>query len=210
MMRGFVSEEENPLLWASTYHAGEFLDQEAVAQAKSKKKEANSASLPIRSSSTGSSGSLTPNTSINGNSLMDAAAASSELIHSNGNNGHRLNITGKNIAAEDVSSSLKSEGIGSRIESADSLVGAKTMAIQGFKAQSEMVMDSLDRLITAWEAKKESVVVEGVHLSLNFVVSSGNSSADCCCCCYSCGVEILFVTCISIQGRMSQLQHAQI
>jgi hypothetical protein len=71
-----------------------------------------------------------------------------------------------------------------------------------------MVMDSLDRLITAWEAKKESVVVEGVHLSLNFVVSSGNSSADCCC--YSCGVEILFVTCISIQGRMSQLQHAQI
>ncbi|CAK9855505.1 unnamed protein product [Sphagnum jensenii] len=119
MMRGFVSEEENPLLWASTYHAGEFLDQEAVAQAKSKKKEANSASLPIRSSSTGSSGSLTPNTSINGN---------------------------------------------------NSLVGAKTMAIQGFKAQSEMVMDSLDRLITAWEAKKESVVVEGVHLSLNFVM----------------------------------------
>jgi 2-phosphoglycerate kinase len=170
MMRGFVSEEENPLLWASTYHAGEFLDQEAVAQAKSKKKEANSASLPIRSSSTGSSGSLTPNTSINGNSLMDAAAASSELIHSNGNSGHRLNITGKSIAAEDVSSSLKSEGIGSRIESADSLVGAKTMAIQGFKAQSEMVMDSLDRLITAWEAKKESVVVEGVHLSLNFVM----------------------------------------
>ncbi|CAK9860811.1 unnamed protein product [Sphagnum jensenii] len=133
MMRGFVSEEENPLLWASTYHAGEFLDQEAVAQAKSKKKEANSASLPIRSSSTGSSGSLTPNTSINGNSLMDAAAASSELIH-------------------------------------NSLVGAKTMAIQGFKAQSEMVMDSLDRLITAWEVKKESVVVEGVHLSLNFVM----------------------------------------
>jgi hypothetical protein len=211
MMRGFVSEKENPLLWASTYHAGEFLDPEAVAQAKSKKKEANSASLPIRSSSTGSSGSLTPNTSINGNSLMDAAAASSELIHSNGNNGHRLNITGKNIAAEDVSSSLKSEGIGSRTESADSLVGAKTMAIQGFKAQSEMVMDSLDRLITAWEAKKESVVVEGVHLSLNFVVSSGNSSADCCCCCcYSCGVEICFVTCISTQGRMLQLQHAQI
>jgi 2-phosphoglycerate kinase len=45
------------------------------------------------------------------------------------------------------------------------------MAVQGFKAQSEMVMDSLDRLITSWETKKESVVVEGVHLSLNFVVS---------------------------------------
>jgi 2-phosphoglycerate kinase len=44
------------------------------------------------------------------------------------------------------------------------------MAVEGFKAQSEMVIDSLDRLITAWEERKESVVVEGVHLSLNFVV----------------------------------------
>ena len=26
MMRSFVDEKENPLLWASTYHAGEFLD----------------------------------------------------------------------------------------------------------------------------------------------------------------------------------------
>nr|CAD1830812.1 unnamed protein product [Ananas comosus var. bracteatus] len=44
------------------------------------------------------------------------------------------------------------------------------MAIEGYKAQSEMVIDSLDRLITAWEDRKESVVVEGVHLSLNFVM----------------------------------------
>ncbi|CAK9206139.1 unnamed protein product [Sphagnum troendelagicum] len=125
MMRGFVSEEENPLLWASTYHAGEFLDQEAVAQAKSKRKEAKQASLPIRSSSSGL----------------------------------------------EVTNSLKAEGCSCKVEAAaDSLVGAKTMAIQGFKAQSEMVMESLDRLITAWEAKKESVVVEGVHLSLNFVM----------------------------------------
>ncbi|CAK9262934.1 unnamed protein product [Sphagnum jensenii] len=125
MMRGFVSEEENPLLWASTYHAGEFLDQEAVAQAKSKRKEAKQASLPIRSLSSGS---------------------------------YEMN-------------SLKAEGGSCKVEvAADSLVGAKTMAIQGFKAQSEMVMESLDRLITAWEAKKESVVVEGVHLSLNFVM----------------------------------------
>ncbi|KAI3739183.1 hypothetical protein L2E82_29581 [Cichorium intybus] len=43
------------------------------------------------------------------------------------------------------------------------------MAIEGFKAQSEMVSDTLDRLITSWEARKESVIVEGVHLSLNFV-----------------------------------------
>lgn len=50
------------------------------------------------------------------------------------------------------------------------LISKKQMAIEGYKAQSEMVIDSLDRLITAWEERKQSVVVEGVHLSLNFVV----------------------------------------
>ncbi|KAI3711426.1 hypothetical protein L2E82_41509 [Cichorium intybus] len=49
------------------------------------------------------------------------------------------------------------------------LISSKQMAIEGFKAQSEMVSDSRDRLITTWEARKESVIVEGVHLSLNFV-----------------------------------------
>ncbi|CAM0953267.1 unnamed protein product [Alopecurus aequalis] len=49
-------------------------------------------------------------------------------------------------------------------------IGKKQMAIEGYKAQSEMVIDSLDRLITAWEDRKESVVVEGVHLSLNCVI----------------------------------------
>ncbi|XP_074324837.1 P-loop NTPase domain-containing protein LPA1 homolog 2-like [Apium graveolens] len=44
------------------------------------------------------------------------------------------------------------------------------MAIEGYKAKSEMVIDGLDRLITGWEQRKESVVVEGVHLSLNFVM----------------------------------------
>lgn len=41
---------------------------------------------------------------------------------------------------------------------------------QGYKAQSEMVLESLDRLIGAYEARRESLVVEGVHLSLNSVV----------------------------------------
>ena len=51
------------------------------------------------------------------------------------------------------------------------LISPKLMAIEGYKAQSEMVIDGLDRLITGWEERKESVVVEGVHLSLNFVVN---------------------------------------
>lgn len=42
--------------------------------------------------------------------------------------------------------------------------------LQGYKAQSEMVLESLDRLIGACEGRRESMVVEGVHLSLNAVI----------------------------------------
>ncbi|KAJ6830605.1 P-loop NTPase domain-containing protein LPA1-like [Iris pallida] len=38
MMRSFVDEKQNPLLWASSYHAGECLDPVAVAEAKVKRK----------------------------------------------------------------------------------------------------------------------------------------------------------------------------
>ncbi|KAF3335446.1 P-loop NTPase domain-containing protein LPA1 [Carex littledalei] len=110
MMRSFVDEKKNPLLYASTYHAGDCLDPVAVAQAKAKRKA-------------------------------------------------------KKQREESVSfSGEKSEA---RFMET---ISAKQMAIEGYKAQSEMVIDSLDRLITSWEERKESVVVEGVHLSLNFVM----------------------------------------
>lgn len=129
MMRGFISEQENPLLWASTYHAGEYLDPQAVSEAIHKKREKMLASLSAS----------TP--------------------------------TDASPPTDSSSSGLTSEDGATKLETVDSLVGPKVMAIEGFKAQSEMVVDSVDRLITAWEAKKESVVVEGVHLSINFVVS---------------------------------------
>ncbi|PIA37273.1 hypothetical protein AQUCO_03000103v1 [Aquilegia coerulea] len=126
MMRSFVDEKENPLLWASTYHAGEYLDPVAVAEAKAKRKAKKlarvSLSLPKDEPSDG-----------NKNGITDTGPTESG-------------------------------------SAATELIGKKQMAIEGFKAQSEMVIDSLDRLITAWEERKESVVVEGVHLSLNFVV----------------------------------------
>ncbi|XP_072978100.1 P-loop NTPase domain-containing protein LPA1-like isoform X1 [Typha angustifolia] len=124
MMRSFVDEKQNPLLWASTYHAGECLDPVAVANAKAKRKAKK---LAVVSSST----------------------IKQEID------------TDVNEKSNDRSSDLIPE-----IE----LISKKQMAIEGFKAQSEMVIDSLDRLITAWEDRKESVVVEGVHLSLNFVM----------------------------------------
>ncbi|XP_047970886.1 P-loop NTPase domain-containing protein LPA1 homolog 1-like [Salvia hispanica] len=122
MMRSFVDEEQNPLLWASTYHAGEYLDPVAVAEAKAKKKAKKTAGI-------------------------SAASLAKDEVPSNTSTG-------------------KSDGSTTTCD----LISPKRMAIEGFKAQSEMVIDSLDRLITAWEERKESVVVEGVHLSLNFVM----------------------------------------
>ncbi|KAI7750281.1 hypothetical protein M8C21_009783 [Ambrosia artemisiifolia] len=116
MMRSFVDENQNPLLWSSTYHAGEHLDPVAVSEAKAKRKATKEV-----------------------NGVFDASA--------------------NQPAAKDGSSSTTVD-----------LISPKQMAIEGFKAQSEMVIDSLDRLITAWEERKELVVVEGVHLSLNFVM----------------------------------------
>ncbi|KAJ1425914.1 P-loop containing nucleoside triphosphate hydrolase [Sesbania bispinosa] len=126
MMRSFANEKENPLLWASTYHAGECLDAVAVAEAKARRK------------------------------AKKLAGVSHLLPKDEVTEGH-------NPRKSDIR--MLEAGSG-----ATELLNAKQMAVQGFKAQSEMVIDSLDRLITAWEERKESVVVEGVHLSLNFVM----------------------------------------
>lgn len=124
MMRSFADEKENPLLWASTYHAGECLDPVAFSEAKAKKRE------------------------------KKLAGVSHSLPKDEVTEAHN-------------SSKSDTREVGS---SAIELLSRKQMAVEGYKAQSEMVIDSLDRLITAWEERKESVVVEGVHLSLNFVV----------------------------------------
>uniref|UniRef100_A0A8R7R911 2-phosphoglycerate kinase n=1 Tax=Triticum urartu TaxID=4572 RepID=A0A8R7R911_TRIUA len=123
MMRSFVDDKENPLLWASTYHAGECLDPVAVSKAKARRKA-------------------------------------------------------KKRSGVSTNSGMDYEGSGDKVEGKP--IGKKQMAIEGYKAQSEMVIDSLDRLITAWEDRKESVVVEGVHLSLNFVIkeSAAASGSD--------------------------------
>ncbi|EOA12964.1 hypothetical protein CARUB_v10025948mg [Capsella rubella] len=125
MMRSFVDEKQNPLLWASTYHAGEYLDPVAVAESKAKRRRAKKM-----------------------DSIEDEKANSSEGVKAD--------------------NTQKTE-VGSK-PTTPVLLSPKQMAVEGFKAQSEMVIDNLDRLITAWEERKESVVVEGVHLSLNFVM----------------------------------------
>ncbi|KAL9371893.1 hypothetical protein Peur_037033 [Populus x canadensis] len=126
MMRSFVDEKQNPLLWASTYHAGEYLDPEAVAEAKAKRKAKKLAGI--------------------------------------------ANLRSKDELSDGYTAGKSGSGAPEVTSGTAEFISPKQMAIEGFKAQSEMVIDSLDRLITAWEERKESVVVEGVHLSLNFVM----------------------------------------
>ncbi|PKU66862.1 2-phosphoglycerate kinase [Dendrobium catenatum] len=125
MMRSFVDEKENPLLWSSTYHAGEYLDPVAVAEAKAKRKAKRLAGVS--------------------NSLVKEGLPN-------------------NASFDKCEMQSLAGGLGFEV------IGKKQLAVEGFKAQSEMVIDSLDRLITAWENRKQSVIVEGVHLSLNFVM----------------------------------------
>lgn len=126
MMRSFADEEKNPLLWASTYHAGDCLDPIAVAEAKARRKARKMArtSYSVKS--------------------CDC------------------------IKDEKCNCSLQPEAVAN---SSEPIISPKQMAIEGYKAQSEMIIESLERLITSWEEKKESVIIEGVHLTLNFVVS---------------------------------------
>ncbi|KAH9315769.1 hypothetical protein KI387_024396, partial [Taxus chinensis] len=144
MMRSFVDERENPLLWASTYHAGECLDPVAVAEAKAKKKEKIFVGQPANAHSIRREA----KTDCQADCYFgDETLSKKQIISDNSANGEKIEA---NINVE--------------------AVGSKAMAVEGYKAQSEMVIDSLDRLITAWEERKQSVVVEGVHLSLNFVM----------------------------------------
>lgn len=153
MMRSFVDKMENPLLWASTYYAGELLDPVVVAKGKAirraRKMQQNVMDSQIENS--------------------QASMALSEFL---GKEDGFSKYPGEHFSMIDrvikQKTSLAHEGDAS-VDLAE-LLGSKEMAVQGYKAQSEMVIDSLDRLITSWEEKCESVVVEGVHLSLNFVM----------------------------------------
>lgn len=49
-------------------------------------------------------------------------------------------------------------------------MGCAALAPQGYKAQADMVLAHLERLLSGCLARNESVVVEGVHLSLNAVM----------------------------------------
>ena len=110
LLCSFSSEEEDPLLWASTYQAGARLQQLAAARA-----------LPPGYSAA---------------ALGGAAAATSPA--------QRYAAAAAAAAAADP----------------------RKAAVRGYKAQSARVLEHVDALLAGCEARRQSVVIEGVHLSL--------------------------------------------
>lgn len=106
----FSSEEEDPLLWASTYQAGARLQQLAAARA------------------------LPPG--------YTAAA-----------------LGGGGAAASPASAAQ-------RYAAAAAAADPRKAAVRGYKAQSARVLEHVDALLAGCEARRQSVVIEGVHLSL--------------------------------------------
>ncbi|KAL4419737.1 hypothetical protein ABPG75_006835 [Micractinium tetrahymenae] len=119
MMRSFCSEDEDPLLWASTYQAGPALQALQAASAS------------------GAAG---------GPAAVAAAAAAHRLLAQYCPGG--------------------APGYGPAGLAAD----PRKAAVKGYKAQSARVLQHVDRLLAGCEARRQSVVVEGVHLSLSMVV----------------------------------------
>lgn len=110
--RSFCSEQDDPLLWASTYQAGPALQ------------------------------------------ALQAAAASGAA------------------AAQHLLSRYCPRGLPGRGPAAASGDPRKA-AVRGYKAQSARVLEHVDRLLAGCEARRQSLVVEGVHLSLRWGAAGG-------------------------------------
>eukprot|EP00210_Caulerpa_lentillifera_P002941 g2808.t1 len=68
----------------------------------------------------------------------------------------------------DAGIALQQEQTANGLESPS--LSSSRLVVRGYKAQSEIVLENLENLITESESRNESLVCEGVHLSLNFVI----------------------------------------
>ncbi|CAI5495319.1 unnamed protein product [Closterium sp. Naga37s-1] len=264
MMRGFSSREANPLLYASTYQAGEHLDPAAVADAKARKKAGKLAGKHGGAQAGGQAAAAAQRDWQRGRErglaagevggqvwlremqgavdlrqmqgavdlrqmqgAVDLGAGESRgavglggwvgggQIGGEGYNGGEAAVTGGGGGGRDeremgeavwdgrpsvtgLDRERSGEGgsggqgrdLGSGMDAVNGKeptsekevvsemeavseregVSEREMVIQGYKAQSEMVIGSVEQLLCKWERCHESAIVEGVHLSLNFVM----------------------------------------
>ena len=126
----FCSQEEDPLLWASTYEAGSVLQQLAATALGGAPGGANGGSGGSAQAAGGAVGAAA------------AAATAQRLLARYGCPPPPGWLAGDSRKA----------------------------AVGGYKVQSCRVLEHVDRLLAGCEARRQSVVIEGVHLSLRCVV----------------------------------------
>ncbi|CAI5481490.1 unnamed protein product [Closterium sp. Yama58-4] len=242
MMRGFSSREANPLLYASTYQAGEHLDPTAVADAKARKKasklggkhsgaQADTQAAAAqrdwqggreRGLAAGEVGGQVGLREMQGGVCVGSGERGGEAgvgshegvrlgegrVGGEGNRGGgavttggggggreeremgeavwdgRTSVTGlererngeggdegrRDLESGRDAVNGKEPMSEKEVVSEREGVSEREMVIQGYKAQSEMVIGSVEQLLCKWERCHESAMVEGVHLSLNFVM----------------------------------------
>lgn len=151
MMRGFTSPEETPLLFASTYEAGEALRKQQMLDEARTQNHLNQLqqqhqhhhqqhqqqehlqelfSVPLQEPQ---SRGLTPAASAPAASAAATLVAAAALPAQQAPNPHDL-------------------------------------VIRGYKAQCELVSEHLEQLICSFESRRQSLVVEGVHLHVGLVM----------------------------------------
>eukprot|EP00798_Chlamydomonas_sp_ICE-L_P001904 gene1904-33318_t len=150
-LRSFATPEEDPLIWASTYEAGNALPESLP----SCRQASNALPEPLPSSR--QAGNALPE------SLPSCRQASNALPES-----LPSSCQASNALPESLPSSRQA---GNALpKSSAAAHSAHKRCLAGFKAQCAPVVEQLDRLITGFEERRQSVVCEGVHLSINSVV----------------------------------------
>ncbi|KXZ50534.1 hypothetical protein GPECTOR_16g709 [Gonium pectorale] len=134
MMRSFTSPEECPLLFASTYEAGEALrKQQALDSAR-----LQAAAAAATSASPGMQAAQPP-------AAPEAPPAG-------------------------ASPPAQPPPAPTAFSASASAPSAHDQAIRGYKAQCDLVAEALEALIGGFGARRQSLVVEGVHLHVGLVV----------------------------------------
>ncbi|GIL89526.1 hypothetical protein Vretimale_1911 [Volvox reticuliferus] len=154
MMRGFTSSEETPLLFASTYEAGEALRkqqaldearlQALLQQRRQQQQEQTGVHRAVEEQQSPPGDAASPALRL-GDDCNGAAAAAA-------------------AAAPVATAVTVAMGPSPQVPSAHDL------AIRGYKAQCELVSEQLEQLICGFEARRQSLVVEGVHLHVGLVM----------------------------------------
>ncbi|KAL6756637.1 hypothetical protein V8C86DRAFT_57199 [Haematococcus lacustris] len=188
MLRTFYSEQQAPALWVSTYQAGEALL--AASAATTPHPHPPSTCPPLADQQPAGPGTQQPERQPCGqqHTAQQAAVVAAEEVAGASGEEAEAGTSGVGAAGAGVGAVAAGAGPGSAagLRAAGSGAAGATAAgsgaagaaggvereacLQGYKAQCEPVMAQLDALITVHEARRESLIIEGVHLHTGLVL----------------------------------------